>query len=404
MKAQITLIALLISINLAAYGQKTKTEKDKKVCFSIEQLEEEEFWNTIVYPRPAFNNEELRNYLAKKVSYPELAKKNARSASFLVPLHISTKGKATLAAMTTNGNSEFEDIAIDILTDSKLEWLPTNKNKKPFDAIVHVPVSFYLQCINDVLYYKVQLFINFPAFTIDSTNTFPALIVIDGEDRCTTNEREFLTSFGWNNSKPYGAVSVAFEIDTLGAIAEQKVTTLISEDLNDLALSFVNSTSGKWISARRNGVKVPSYKYFWCLFDDIYVFEKEPIFKGFVYDLQMNGIKAYYSIRRDKYIEELNRIKHLNEITLSLFDKLSAMQLLSENKYQESLEQFNRACKYYYRDANLFFNRSIANHYVGNKEKSCEDLQSVLDIAETEGFPHGITKKQVEDLIIKFCQ
>lgn len=391
MKVLITLIALLLFINLAGYGQKIKTEKDKKVCFSIEQLEEEEFWNATVYPRPALNNEELRNYLAKKVSYPALAKKYPRSSFFSIPLQISQEGKATLATMTSSGNPEFEDIAIDILTDSNLVWTPAKKNKKSFDAIVHVPVAFYLQYMNDVLYYKVQLFINFDSFTIDSTNSYPAMIMLDGDTYYTNAQHQFLTFSGWDNMKAYGAVLIAFEIDTAGVIGDQKVSNSISKELDDVALDFINKTNGKWISARKNGIKVPSYKYFYCLFNDVYVYEKE------------NRLTDYIS-RRKAYELGISNSRMHSELTLSLYDKATAMQLLGEKKYPEALEKFNRACKYYYRDANLFFNRSIANHYVGNKEKSCEDLQSVLDIAETEGFPFGITKKQVEDLIIKFCQ
>ena len=92
------------------------------------------------------------------------------------------------------------------------------------------------------------------------------------------------------------------------------------------------------------------------------------------------------------------------ELPLSLFDNLYARRLLEDKKYAESLGHFNRAANYYYHDATLFLNRSIANHYLGNKEKSCDDLQHVLDIAESEGFPHGITKEQVENLIVTFCQ
>ncbi|MBK8144847.1 MAG: energy transducer TonB [Bacteroidetes bacterium] len=293
--------------------------------------------------------------------------------------------------MISYGNPEFEDVAIEILTDSNLLWTPARKNKKAFDMLIHVPVFFYMRYTNDIFYYEVRFFFDFDSFVVDSTNTYPAMVLVDGEHWYTSNQRYFATFSAWDNSKPYGAVSIAFEVDTMGVLSDQKITTSVSKELDEEAMKFVNRTNGKWIPARKDGQKVPSYKYFYCLFNDVYVYEKQNVFTDYI-------------SRRKAFESNLNKMNKRNDFTLSQFDKMTAMRLLAEKKYAESLERFNRAAKYYYHDATLFFNRSIANHYLGNKEKSCYDLQHVLDIAESEGFPHGVTKEQVENLISTFCQ
>lgn len=403
MKKMILCIYLMLAVT-TCFAQDEEVIKKKKVCFSIEQLKEDEFWNMMVYPRPVLSNTDLQAHLKKKLFYPPLAVKGARSARFCVPLLISTEGKATFLQGVRPINYEFESIAIDLLADSNFLWIPAKRNKKSYESVINVPVAFYLQYENGMLFYNIEFFINFGSIRYDSTNSFPALIQLDGEEWCTNSEREFLTPSELENAKPYGAVSIAFEIDTLGNIFDQKVSTSISAVLDNLSLEFVKSTNGKWISARKNGVKVPSYKYFWCLYDDVYIMGEKPVAISYHWSMDLSLFKVAYQLRRNHYAEELNRAKYTMELPLSLFDNLYARRLLEDKKYAESLGHFNRAANYYYHDATLFLNRSIANHYLGNKEKSCDDLQHVLDIAESEGFPHGITKEQVENLIVTFCQ
>jgi TonB family protein len=378
---------LLLTVSGSIYAQNSE-QKKKKVLYSLEQREEDEFWNSEMYPRPVMTDSDLIDFIRSRISYPELCRRNYSSSAFTIPLIIGTNGLSALPAeyMATDA---FEQMAISILTDPKMTWIPASKNKKKKEMLIHVPVMFQLNFWQNKIYYYAAFFKGLHMFVIDSSENHTSF-VID-----TTLRRNFISEYYlmippvWEHNREYGTVTLGFEVDTTGHIADLKVVNSINPLLDNEALSFINKTNGAWTPAWKDGSKVPSYKYFNCYFNDAY-------FESTMKENEIKALRLGYKIIQDRGYKSNSSLAH--------HEYFYAMQLLQEKKYQESLYYFDRAARYFVKDPNVFYQRAIALHYCGKPEKSCDDLQRVVDIAEIEGFPAGITQQQVFILIDKFCQ
>ncbi len=363
-------------------------KKKAKIIYSLEQVVEDEFWNTEVYPQPVMPPEQLIEWLGSKVYYPEMAKKYYRSATFLIPLKIDVNGQASAPPdyFTTD---EFEQVALTVLTDTNLKWKPGNKNNKMKEMLINVPFSFQITFKENKFYFNVVVFSNFHAFVMDSSENHTSFVKDDQAGLNFINECFLMIPPAWDHDREYGTVTLGFEVDTAGHIAELKVVNSVNKLLDEAAMDFIAKTDGKWTSAWKDGAKAPSYKYFNCYFNDAF-------FENYLKEDEIKRLRNAFKKQQDKGYKSSYSLAH--------HDYAVAMDLQAEKKYIESLYFFNRAAKYFVRECNLFYQRAISLHYAGKKQQSCDDLQRVLDIAEIEGFPTGISQQKVEILIAKFCQ
>lgn len=389
MKRITLLLCLFVYASFFSAAQENDVKKSK-VYYCIEQLEEEEFWNNITYPRPDMPKEQLAEFIKSRIHYPELARKYFKSSTFTMPVKIGVDGNATVVTdyMTDN---EFEQAAISFLSDKDLKWIAGKRNNRSKEMEINVPFMFTITHQENKMYFNAAVFSGLGFFVMDSTDNYPSFVDNEEASMNFINDKYLMAPPSWELNREYGTVTLGFEIDTNGSIQDLKVLTSVNNILDEQALDFIQKTDGKWSPGRRNGEKVASYKYFNCYFNDVY-------FESYlaVNETRLRNLRSKFSNATEKGYKPYNSIAH--------YEYALAMSLLAEKDYKNALTYFNRAGKYFIKDANLFYNRSIALHYEDNAIKSCDDLQRVLEIAETEGFPPGITKQKVEELIVKFCQ
>ncbi len=382
----LSLFCLMCSGSIFAQQE---TKKAASVLYCLEQLDEADIMNSYTYPRPVLPHDQVRALISRKLVYPESGKKNFRHSFFIISMYIDVNGKSKQGIVFSSGLPEAEEIARDILFDSVLTWKPAKRNKTEKPLTIAVPVEFYPAYENEKVYFVANFFINDKPYILDSTDTYPALFPGDSEKKeFYVYTKNFITPSALHNDKPYGAVKLGFEIDTNGHVQEQKIFTAIDPYLDTLSLRFIERTNGKWISARKNGMKVPSYKYFNCLYNDIYFTEK-------------NG-GAYLDLR--KRFEKETPTAYLQQYTLANHDRSKAMELLDDKNYKESLLYFNKALRYYIYDVDLLMKRAVAHYYNEEVAKACTDLRSLIDIADIQGYPANMSREQVEAMIVKFCE
>ncbi len=386
---KMTLLLFLLYYTLVSVAQENEAGKEK-IYYCIEQLEEEEFWNPVTYPRPDMTKEQLADLIKSKLHYPSLAKKYFKNSAFTVPVKIDADGNAAVVTdyMT---NNEFEEAALSFLSDPDLKWIAGKKNNRRKEILINIPFMFTITHQRNKMYFNAAVFSGLGFFVMDSTDNYPSFVDNEEADMNFINDKYLVAPPSWELNREYGTVTLGFEVDTDGHVNDLKVLTSVNKVLDEQALDFIRKTDGKWTTGRKAGEKVASYKYFNCYFNDVY-------FESYlaVNETKIRNLRNRFVNATEKGYKPYNSIAH--------YEYALAMSFLAEKDYKNALTYFNRAGKYFIKDANLFYNRAIALHYEDNTIKSCDDLQRVLEIAETEGFPPGISKQKVEQLIMKFCE
>lgn len=98
------------------------------------------------------NNEEMRDicatkkmyeYIYSRLDYPELAKRKKLEATVIAEIHITASGKIKEIKILDSPGEDFSEAAIEVL-EYMPSWIPAQRNGKPIDSFVDVPIEFRL--------------------------------------------------------------------------------------------------------------------------------------------------------------------------------------------------------------------------------------------------------------------
>ena len=215
---------------------------------------------------------------------------------------------------------------------------------------------------------------------VDSTNTYPAQMVIEDKDEKSSqfilNKCFMQISPSWKINHKYGRIEVGVKVDTFGKTGDYRILTSYSPLLDTEAIQQMKEK--KWIPARKNGIRVASDISFNMVFENTYILPfrvSSSLYEVFLFS-------EYYPY----------------------LDRQNAKILYSQGDYANALLNFTTASKWFFDDPEIFYNKAVVATKLNSMPEACKDFQKSKDLAEKFGYPYGMSKENLEQILSENCR
>lgn len=370
------------------------------------------------FPKPQISNEKLSELMQKNCAFPIASKNNLTSCTIIAEASFDDKGHIITIEILNSSNKELDSISKVILYSTNGYWESAMQNKKPIAYTLHIPIEFSAFYSNQKVYYSIQPFINFPNIFIDSSDSHPALLVLqDYKYQFIVNEDFYIDT----ELEFYGTSSLGFEIDTFGKISSVNFMNSAGALLDSEAVRFIRNTDGKWIPAFRGGEKRNSYKIINVYYTGAgtnpklnlqYYLQNKPnqdtlsTLQNYNWKVASN---SYYNTRTEGFGFLLHaqkgntRAKILDHKVHLLLDYQMALEAFYKQDYKSALFQFNKLCNFALRDPEVFYFRALCYFQLKNNSLGCNDLRFARDLALKYGFPQIMDNNQIQKTMENYC-
>lgn len=425
---KILILFLLCFFGFSAFSQVvTKTRiilENSKPYYSYDEWRNS-FYDQygITYPKPKIDSVAFRNILKKNVEYPELARKYANKYKVILSTDFGKDGKIGKVVIGSLPNPMFDSAAIRLLMKTNGYWAPAwSSVGKPIESNVAIPIEFGIRLNWDdsKIVFFASPFMFYPDLVVDSTNTFPAILRVKLTDTSILNQYRKICCAGIENNKStsledlqvksdsaldggitqnryrdstsdlqlfrykenifevdslikedkYGTVTLGMDIDTFGIASDIHVVNSVDSILDAHAIKQIANPNSIWIPARKDGIKRPSYQ------------EVDFMYRS--------------KIGKNSKITSYEKYTDVAEYKL-------AVNYFLQKKYEKAIPHFDKACKYYIRNPEAFYYRSLCYFNLNNNDKGCTDLRLAFDLAEINGYPIIMERQKVIDFFNNNC-